>query len=58
MKTKIEVTQRTSIYFPLDLLAKLQDSAIENGRSFTKEVVQRLKQSYAMENENKVRVRK
>jgi len=47
MKTKIEDTKRTPVYFPLDLLDKLQESAKENGRSLTKEVTQRLKQSYA-----------
>jgi hypothetical protein len=45
MKTKIEDTKRVPVYFPLDLLIELQESAKINGRSFTKEVTQRLKQS-------------
>jgi hypothetical protein len=58
MKTKIEPTKRTTVYFPLEMLGRLQESAIENGRSFTKEVMQRLKQSYLMENESKIAVKK
>jgi Arc-like DNA binding domain. len=45
MRIKNEATKRVPVYFPLDLLIELQESAKSNGRSFTKEVTQRLKQS-------------
>ncbi len=55
---KIEDTQRAHINFPLDLLAKLRESAKVNRRSFNQEVMYRLEQSYTQDNESKVKVNK
>ncbi|OLD63509.1 MAG: hypothetical protein AUF65_02090 [Chloroflexi bacterium 13_1_20CM_50_12] len=55
MKHKFEDTKRASVYFPLSLLTKLQESAREHRRSFNQEVMWRLEQSLATsENDNKV----
>src|SRR5712672_896321 len=47
MRHKVEDTKRASVYFPVMLLAKLQESAREHRRSFNQEVMWRIEQSYA-----------
>jgi hypothetical protein len=47
-----------SFSMPLSLAEKVQDSAKENRRSFTKEVVWRLEKSFIVGNSSKVTVGK
>ena len=50
MKHKFEDSKRASVYFPVALLTKLQESAKQHRRSFNQEVMWRLEQSYALPN--------
>jgi hypothetical protein len=46
MKTPPLVRARLTLRLPVELHQRLSDAAVDNGRSLTSEIVQRLKQSF------------
>jgi predicted HicB family RNase H-like nuclease len=46
MKTPPLVRAKLTLRLPVELHEHLSDAAVENGRSLTSEIVQRLKQSF------------
>jgi predicted HicB family RNase H-like nuclease len=46
MKTPTLVRAKLTLRLPVELHQRLSDAAVDNGRSLTSEIVQRLKQSF------------
>jgi hypothetical protein len=58
MKNKKEPMKALCITVPLSLAEKIQNSAEENRRSATKEIIWRLEKSFTVDNSSKVTVEK